>query len=194
MRRVPFKNQMPSFSWKKTWQYRPRSDNSSLEQSQGCPLGPSLGLACWPQSPPSQFSPMFGPLKALEFAVLCFMHKLSCPDISSDSPWLLASCNSLLLLPASNWGEKVMLLCPFPLPSGLAPKPTWRGWKRWTKKSKPPAPTSSRTQSSSTGPSTPGGMPPAVLAGSSGPSCRWAVRLRYCEEPLGGHRCGGNEL
>ena len=56
------------------------------------------------------------------------MHKLSCLDIT-DSPWLLASCNSSLLPPTSNWGEKVMLPCPFPLPSGSAPKPTWRGWK-----------------------------------------------------------------
>ena len=189
MGRVPFKNQIPSFSWNKTW-----SDSSSLEQSWGCPLWTSLGLACLPQSPPSQFSPMFGPVGAFEFSNLCFMHKLSCPDINSDPPWLLASCNSSLLPPTSNWGEKVMLPCPFPLPSGSAPKPTWRGWKRWTKRSKPPAPTNSRTQSSSTGPSTPGGTPPAALAGSSGPSCRWAVRLRDCEEPFGGGWCRGNEL
>ena len=34
-------------------------------------------------------------------------------------------------------------------------------------------------------------MPPAASAGSSGPSCRWAVRLRHYEEPFGGVGEGG---
>lgn len=186
-----FKNQIPSFSVKKIWQYQPPIRQQQSRTELRLPSG-ELGLG-WPvclQSHPARSVPCLGLWRHLNLpaSALCTnYHVWTSQTLRGFWPPVITSFHQPLIEE-----EKVMLRVPS---SSLrfGSKAHMERLEEVNKDRNHQHLPAQGLQSSSTGPSTPGGGILRCVGRISSPSCRWAVRLRYCEEPFGGSWCG-NEL